>query len=65
MTNTFALLTVCIIAGQRSQLQADLGEARTLLKLTSRQASERLERVVADQEAQLSHVQSQLADTQR
>ena len=52
-------------AGQRSQLQADLSEARTLLKLTSRQALERLERVTADQEAHLSHAQSQLADAQR
>ena len=52
-------------AGQRSQLQADLSEARTLLKLTSRQASDRLERLAADKEAELSTAQSRLADTHR
>lgn len=46
-------------------MQVDLAEARTLLKLTSRQASERLERLAADKEAQLSSAQSCLADTHR
>ena len=52
-------------AGQRSQLQADLSEARTLLKLMSRQASERLERLAADKEAELTTAQSRLADADR
>ena len=52
-------------AGQRSQLQADLTEARTLLKLMSRQSSERLERVAAEKEAELSTAHSRLADTHR
>lgn len=52
-------------AGQRSQLQADLSEARTLLKLMSRQASERLERLAADKEAELTAAQSRLADADR
>lgn len=52
-------------AGQRSQLQADLTEARTLLKLTSRQSSERLERLAAEKEAELSTAQSRLADAHR
>ncbi len=51
--------------GQRSQLQADLSEARTLLKLMSRQASERLERLAADKEAELTSAQSRLADADR
>ncbi len=51
--------------GQRSQLQADLSEARTLLKLMSRQASERLERLAADKEAELTTAQSRLADADR
>lgn len=51
--------------GQRSQLQADLSEARTLLKLMSRQASERLERLAADKEAELTSAQSRLADAER
>lgn len=51
--------------GQRSQLQADLAEARTLLKLTSRQTSERLERLAAEQQASLNQAQSQLADAHR
>ena len=52
-------------AGQRSQLQADLAEARTLLKVTSRQSSERLERVAAEKETELSTAQSRLADANR
>ena len=51
--------------GQRSQLQADLSEARTLLKLMSRQASERLERLAAEKEAELTTAQSHLADADR
>ncbi len=51
--------------GQRSQLQADLSEARTLLKLMSRQASERLERLAADKETELTTAQSRLADADR
>ncbi|KAL0055812.1 hypothetical protein WJX82_004604 [Trebouxia sp. C0006] len=53
------------LTGQRSQLQADLSEARTLLKLMSRQASERLERLAADKEAELTAAQSRLADADR
>lgn len=52
-------------AGQRSQLQADLAEARTLLKVTSRQCSERLERVAAEKETELNTAQSRLADANR
>lgn len=52
-------------AGQRSQLQADLTEARTLLKLMSRQSSERLERVTAEKEAELSTALCRLADANR
>lgn len=52
-------------AGQRSQLQADLTEARTLLKLMSRQSSERLERLAAEKEAELSTALSRLADAHR
>ncbi len=52
-------------AGQRSQLQADLTEARTLLKLVSRQSSERLERLTAEKEAELSTALSRLADAHR
>ena len=54
-----------LLAGQRSQLQADLTEARTLLKLTSRQSSERLERLAAEKEAELSTAQSRIADADR
>ena len=52
-------------AGQRSQLQADLTEARTLLKLMSSQSSERLERLAAEKEAELSTALSRLADAHR
>lgn len=52
-------------AGQRSQLQADLAEARTLLKLMSRQSSEQLERLAADKETELSTAHSRLADAHR
>lgn len=52
-------------AGQRSQLQADVTEARTLLKLTSRQSSQRLERLAAEKEAELSTAQARLADAHR
>jgi len=51
--------------GQRSQLQADLSEARTLLKLMSRQASERLERLAADKEVEFATAHSRLADADR
>ncbi|KAL3130258.1 Coiled-coil domain-containing protein 57 [Trebouxia sp. C0009 RCD-2024] len=53
------------LTGQRSQLQADLTEARTLLKLMSRQSSERLERLAAEKEAELSTALSRLADAHR
>ncbi|DBA74086.1 TPA: Coiled-coil domain-containing protein 57 [Trebouxia sp. C0004] len=53
------------LTGQRSQLQADLSEARTLLKLMSRQASERLERLAAEKEAELTSAQSRLAAADR
>lgn len=54
-----------LTAGQRSQLQTDLAEARTLLKLMSRQSSERLEHLAAQKEAELSSAHSRLADANR
>ena len=52
-------------AGQRSQLQADLAEARTLLKVVSRQSAERLDRVAAEKESELNTAHSRLADANR